>query len=74
MSDAEARPHRSDELTLHEIEQDFDVMDSALAALDDDDLDAAEALADGLSAAGAPPHSEGTVSTLPLTDPPGLAG
>ena len=44
------RPQEGETLRHHETERDFDRIDSALAALDDDNLGAAEALAAQLDA------------------------
>ena len=77
MSDSAASPQP------HGIEQDFDVIDSALTALASDDLEAAEALAAGLgntpAEPGAPaepgtpaePGPDGGGSEQPSPDRPG---
>lgn len=44
---------------LHGIERDLDTVDAALAALDSDNLEAAEALAAQLEGSGADGHREG---------------
>ena len=77
MSDSAADPQPSENLQPRGIEHDLDIIDSALVALDSDDLEAAEALAAGLggtpaqSGASAEPGADGGGSEQTSADRPG---
>lgn len=71
MTDSEAGPHTSKNLQPRGIERDLNIMDSALAALDSDDLETAEALAAGL---GHTPAERDTPAEPGVSAEPGAGG